>query len=109
MKYLRTLTLQAALFSLLTPALWWLLPCPHDPVANLLVTAVALYTAAAWFWVALACLTLALDEFGTQFKGFIRRVAWDGVECLCAPGEYFRRKQLEDFNRVVRDVREGVL
>ena len=103
---LRTLITQAAIFTALVPGLWWLLPCPHNHAGNTLVFITACIAGGSWLAVCLACFAIACEEFGTQLNGFIRRTAWDLVQLLTCPGEFFRRKQLEDFNRTLSEHRK---
>jgi len=103
--HLRTLCLQAAIFSLLTPVLWWLLPCPQNHAANVVVMIAACCTAASWLSVALACIVIAAEEIGVNVSAWCRARVWDIIEFCTAPGDYFRRKQLEDFTRVMQEIR----
>jgi hypothetical protein len=89
---LRTLITQAAIFTALVPALWWLLPCPQDHAATTLVFITACFAGGSWLAVCLACLAIACEEFGTQWRAFTRRAAWGLIELLTCPGDFFRRK-----------------
>lgn len=105
---LRILITQAALFTALVPAFWWVLPCPQDSAANMVVFITACAAGGSWTAVCLACLAIALDEFRAQFTAFVRRVVWDAVELLTCPADYFQRKQNEDFTKTLNQPRKDL-
>lgn len=104
--HLRTLITQAGIFSLLTPALWWLLPCPQYHPANVVVMIAACCAAASWISVTLACLVIAGEEIGWNISAWCRARIWDCIELFTAPGDFFKRKQLEDFTRCINEIRK---
>jgi hypothetical protein len=61
-KQLFLMALQACLFSLLTPALWWLLPCPSNALANGVVFLSAVAAAASWLALLLAIIVFHLES-----------------------------------------------
>ncbi len=97
---------QACLASLLVPVLWWILPCPYNSNAVTVVFLAALVAAGCWLALFLACIGVVIEENGKAIWAALKSLGWDIIQCVCSPGEFFRRKLLEDFNRTLRDHRK---
>ena len=52
----------ACVFSILAPLFWWVLPCPADEWANLVVMTTAIAAAASWLALFLAVLAVFFEE-----------------------------------------------